>query len=94
MVLLEASCLVLTQVSVDGSFLGDLFLGMGAAFVAGSIALLAASPGSTPGQPPACRPPPSNMGTAVGSRSCRRSPSRGPTTSSQPPTSRPRRRSR
>jgi hypothetical protein len=48
MVLLGASCLALTQVSVDGSFLGDLFpgllifgLGMGAAFVAGSIASLA-----------------------------------------------------
>jgi hypothetical protein len=48
MVLLGASCLVLTQVSVDGSFLGHLFLGlqifglgMGAAFVAASIASLA-----------------------------------------------------
>jgi hypothetical protein len=47
MVLLGASCLALTQVSVDGSF-GGLFpgllifgLGMGAAFVAGSIASLA-----------------------------------------------------
>jgi EmrB/QacA subfamily drug resistance transporter len=47
MVLLGASCLVLTRMSVEGSFLGDLFvgllvfgLGMGAAFVAGTIAAL------------------------------------------------------
>lgn len=47
MVLLGVSCLLLTQVSVDGSFLGDLFLGMlvfglgmGGAFVAGTIASL------------------------------------------------------
>jgi EmrB/QacA subfamily drug resistance transporter len=48
MVLIGLGCLLLTGVSADGTFLGDLFpgllvfgLGMGAAFVAGSIASFA-----------------------------------------------------
>jgi EmrB/QacA subfamily drug resistance transporter len=48
MVLTGLSCLLLTQVSVDGSYLGDIFFallifgpGLGAGFVAGSIASLA-----------------------------------------------------
>jgi hypothetical protein len=101
MVLLGASCLVLTQVSVDGSFLGGLFLGllifglgMGAAFVAGSIASLAGVAEQHSGAASGLQTPPSTSAPRSGSRSCRRSPSRGPTTSSQPPASRPRRRSR
>ena len=48
MVLTGAGCLLLTQVSVDGSYLGDVFFGLlifgpglGAGYVAGSIASLA-----------------------------------------------------
>jgi MFS family permease len=48
MILVGAACLVLTQVSVDGSYFGDLFLGLllfgaglGATFVAAQIAGLA-----------------------------------------------------
>jgi EmrB/QacA subfamily drug resistance transporter len=48
MVLTGAGCLLLTQVSVDGSYLGDIFFallifgpGLGAGYVAGSIASLA-----------------------------------------------------
>jgi hypothetical protein len=72
MVLLGASCLALTQVSVDGSF-GGLFpgllifgLGMGAAFVAGSIASLAGVAEQHSGQPRACRPPPSTSAPRSG----------------------------
>ena len=48
MALTAVGCLLLTQVSVDGSYLGDIFFGLlvfgpglGAAYVAGSIASLA-----------------------------------------------------
>jgi hypothetical protein len=48
MALTGLGCLLLTQVSVDGSYLGDIFLGLlafgpglGAAYVAGSIGSLA-----------------------------------------------------
>jgi EmrB/QacA subfamily drug resistance transporter len=56
MVSLALGCLLLTQVSVDGSYLGDVFLGLlifgpglGAAYVAGSIASLAGVPESEAG---------------------------------------------
>jgi EmrB/QacA subfamily drug resistance transporter len=56
MVLTGLGCLLLTQVSVDGSYLGDIFFGLlifgpglGAGYVAGSIASLAGVPESEAG---------------------------------------------
>jgi hypothetical protein len=73
MVLLGASCLVLTQVSVDGSFLGGLFpgllifgLGGGAAFVAASIASLAGVAEQHSGAASGLQTTSFNMGTAFG----------------------------
>jgi MFS family permease len=73
MVLLGASCLLLARVSVDGSFLGDLFLGllvfglgMGAAFVAGSIASLAGVAEPESGAASGLQTTSFNIGTALG----------------------------
>jgi EmrB/QacA subfamily drug resistance transporter len=56
MALTGLGCLLLTQVSVDGSYLGDIFFGLlifgpglGAGYVAGSIASLAGVPASEAG---------------------------------------------
>jgi hypothetical protein len=74
MVLLGASCLALTHVSVDGSFLGGLFpgllfgLGMGAAFVAGSIASLAGVAEQHSGAASGLQTTSFNIGTALWGR--------------------------
>jgi sugar phosphate permease len=56
MALTGLGCLLLTQISVDGSYLGDIFFGLlifgpglGAGYVAGSIASLAGVPESEAG---------------------------------------------
>jgi EmrB/QacA subfamily drug resistance transporter len=73
MVFLAVSCLLLSNIAVNGTFLGDLFLpllifglGMGASFVAGSIASLSGVAPADSGVAAGLQNTSFNIGTALG----------------------------
>jgi hypothetical protein len=97
-ILVAAACLVPTQVSGGGSYFADLFLGLqlfgtglGATFVASQIAGLSGVAEQESGLAAGLVDSSFNVGSALGTRCCRPSPSRAPTTCSPAPTQQPRR---
>ena len=87
MVLVASACLLLTQVSVDGSYFEDIFLGLlvlGKGSAPPSSRLksprLPASPMRSPGSPRASSTARSTSGAHSGSRSSRPLPCHAPTT--------------
>jgi hypothetical protein len=86
MVLTGLGCLLLTQVSVDGTYLGDIFFGLlifgpglGAGYVAGSIGSLAGVAETEAGLASGLNNTSFQIGGQSGWRSCRPSPSPRPT---------------
>jgi uncharacterized MnhB-related membrane protein len=91
MALMGGGALILTQVSVGGSYFGDIFFGLlvfgpgvGLAFVTASIAALAGAPSTSPVSPPASATRASRSARRSASPSSPPSPSRGPTTTWPP----------